>query len=184
MELLLAARVVLQTQPQVAFLVCGVTRDPAYNDSLRRKAAELGIADKVVITSYIGDIADVWKVADINVHASLMDSSPISIHESMALGLPGVFTDTGGVPDLVEPGETALLVPVGDVQALAHGIETLLTDRALAERLGRGARRRYETYHRPEIMATAITDLFEEVAAAHQVEGYRRRESPQIAGDA
>ena len=117
----------------------------------------------------MGDIADVWKVADIHVHASLLDSSPIAIHESMALGLPGVFTDTGGVPDLIEPGETALLVPTGDVQALARGIETLLTDRALAERLGRGARRRYETYHRPQMMAEAITALFEEVASARPV---------------
>jgi glycosyltransferase involved in cell wall biosynthesis len=162
-ELLLAAQAVLQKHPQTVFLICGISRDPAYDDALRRKAGELGIGDKVVITSYMGDIADVWKVADITAHASLLDSSPISIHESMALGLPGVFTDTGGVPDLVEPGETALLVPAGDVPALAHGIETLLSDRALAERLGRGARRRYETYHRPEVMAAAITDLFEEV---------------------
>ena len=64
---------------------------------------------------------------------------------------------------------TALLVPTGDVQALARGIETLLTDRALAERLGRGARRRYETYHRPQMMAEAITALFEEVASARSV---------------
>lgn len=165
-ELLFAAQSVLRKQPHTAFLICGITRDQAYNDALRRQAHELGIGDKVVITSYMGDIADVWKVADITAHASLLDSSPISIHESMALGLPGVFTDTGGVPELVEPGETALLVPAGDVPALAQGIETLLADRQLAERLGRGARRRYETYHRPETMASAIADLFEEVAAS------------------
>ena len=108
------------------------------------------------------------KVADVHVHASLLDSSPIAILEGMALGLPGVFTDTGGVPELVEAGETGLLVPTGDVPALASGLETLLNDRAFADRLGRGARRRYETYHRPEIMAEAITQLFEEVAIARQ----------------
>ena len=168
MDLLHAAQLVIHKQPQTAFLICGATRDPAFNAAMLRKAGELGIADKVVLRSYVGNIADVWKVADIHVHASLLDSSPIAIHESMALGLPGVFTNTGGVPDLIEPGETALLVPKGDVQALASGIETLLTDRALAERLGRAARRRYETYHRPEMMAEAITALFEEVAAARR----------------
>jgi glycosyltransferase involved in cell wall biosynthesis len=167
-ELLHAARLVLEKHPRTTFLICGISRDAAYDAAMRQKAADLGIARKVVITSYIGNIADVWKVADIVAHASLLDSSPISIHESMALGLPGVFTDTGGVPDLVEPGETALLVPAGDVAALARGLETLLGDGVLAERLGRGARRRYETYHRPEVMAAAIMDLFEEVAAERE----------------
>jgi glycosyltransferase involved in cell wall biosynthesis len=57
------------------------------------------------------------------------------IMEAMASGKAVVATDVGGMPDLVDPGETGLLVPPGDAQALAHAMQRLLEDRALLARL-------------------------------------------------
>jgi glycosyltransferase involved in cell wall biosynthesis len=57
------------------------------------------------------------------------------IMEAMASGKAVVATDIGGMPDLVDHGETGLLVPPGDSQALAHAIQALLKDRALLARL-------------------------------------------------
>jgi glycosyltransferase involved in cell wall biosynthesis len=57
------------------------------------------------------------------------------IMEAMASGKAVVATDIGGMPDLVDPGETGLLVPPGDAQALAHAMQRLLKDRALLARL-------------------------------------------------
>ncbi|WP_334407339.1 glycosyltransferase [Bradyrhizobium sp. AZCC 2289] len=55
--------------------------------------------------------------------------------EAMASGKAVVASDVGGMPDLVDPGETGLLVPPGDPQALAHAMQRLLEDRALRARL-------------------------------------------------
>jgi len=58
------------------------------------------------------------------------------IMEAMASGKAVVATDIGGMPDLVDPGATGLLVPSGDAQALAQAMQELLDDRALLARLG------------------------------------------------
>ncbi len=63
------------------------------------------------------------------------------IIESFTRGRAVVATRVGGIPDLVRDGETGLLVPSGDIEALAEAMATLLADRAIAERLGAAALR-------------------------------------------
>ena len=55
--------------------------------------------------------------------------------EATASGKPVVASDIGGMPDIVDPGETGLVVPPGDAQALAHAMRTLLENRALLSRM-------------------------------------------------
>jgi glycosyltransferase involved in cell wall biosynthesis len=57
------------------------------------------------------------------------------IMEAMASGKPVIASDIGGMPDIVDPGETGLLVPPGDEQALTDGMRTLLEDRVLLSRM-------------------------------------------------
>jgi glycosyltransferase involved in cell wall biosynthesis len=64
----------------------------------------------------------------------------IACAEAMAHGRPVVASNVGGLRDLVDDGETGLLVPPGDVQALRHALERLLADSGLRERLGRAGR--------------------------------------------
>jgi glycosyltransferase involved in cell wall biosynthesis len=58
------------------------------------------------------------------------------VMEAMASGKAVVAADIGGMPDLVDPGETGLLVPPGDAHALSRAMQRLLDDRALLSRLG------------------------------------------------
>ena len=67
--------------------------------------------------------------------------------EAMAAGLPVVASDTGGLSDIVRPGQTGLLVPPGDAAALAAALETLLDDAALRARMGAAGRIQAETGH-------------------------------------
>lgn len=125
--LLRAARKILDREPKTAFLMVGFAREESYKAELRRLAEELGITERVVMTEYPGPIGDVWQ--------------PISIAEGMSLGKPAVLTSAGGIPEIVKHGETGLVVPPGDADALANGLLEVLRDQALAERLGRNARR-------------------------------------------
>jgi len=69
-----------------------------------------------------------YSAADLYVIPSLQDNLPSTVLESMACGTPVVGFDVGGVPEMVRPGVTGALAPVGDVSALAAAISGLLAD--------------------------------------------------------
>ncbi len=158
--LLDAARKVLTQEPRTAFLICGYAKPPAYRDELVQYAAHLGIADRVRIAGYPGSIGDVWAAVDIHAHASLLDSSPIAIHESMAFALPIVATRVGGIPDLVIEEDTGLLVESGDADALANALLRLLRAPGEARVMGQRAQARYYRHYSARSMTRAIEDLF------------------------
>jgi glycosyltransferase involved in cell wall biosynthesis len=104
---------------------------------LQSLAAELGIADAVHFAGRIDNahIAGLYAQADLVLNTSTVDNMPISILEALASGVPVVSTAAGGIPDLVQHENTALLAPVGDVDALAALALSVLGDRVLARHL-------------------------------------------------
>lgn len=155
--LLEAAPRVFAQHPGAHLLFAGFARGAeAYVSSLQSQAAKLGIADRVHVASYAGSIADVWSVIDVHVHASLFDSLPNAILEGMSLGRPAVVTRVGGVPDAVEDGRTGLVVPPNDAASLAEALLRLLSDPALAARLGAAAQARYRSRYTPQHCARAV----------------------------
>jgi glycosyltransferase involved in cell wall biosynthesis len=78
--------------------------------------------------------------ADIFCVSSLGEGGPVVAMEAMALGLPVVATNTGGIPELVEDGVTGLLAPPGNSGLLADQIEQLARDPDLRHRLGAAGR--------------------------------------------
>ncbi|MDQ2840974.1 MAG: glycosyltransferase family 4 protein, partial [Acidobacteriota bacterium] len=163
--LLRAARRVLDAEPDTAFLMVGFGREGSYKAHLNHLVRELRIEDRVVMTDYSGKIGDVWQAVDIHAHASLFDSLPISIAEGMSLGKPAVVSSAGGIPEIVQHGRTGLVVPPGDVDALAEAILRLLREPDLARELGQNARGRYEELYRPDEMVRALEGYFASLAA-------------------
>lgn len=76
-----------------------------------------------------------YQSADILVHAAKAETFPTVVLEAMACGIPVIATSVGGIPEQVQEGETGLLVPSGDAQALASSIHRLLTDASLRAKL-------------------------------------------------
>jgi glycosyltransferase involved in cell wall biosynthesis len=74
------------------------------------------------------------------INTSNYDNMPISIIEAMALGLPVVTTNVGGIPFLVENEKTALLVNIEDTEEMANAIDRLLSDNKLSMELSKNAR--------------------------------------------
>jgi glycosyltransferase involved in cell wall biosynthesis len=105
-------------------------------DQLVRETSDLGVHNAVEFLGHRGDVPEVLASADVFVLATTYESLPMSIIEAMAAGLPVVATATGGVPELVAEGETGLLVPPRDPEALAAALSRLVGSRDLRLAMG------------------------------------------------
>jgi glycosyltransferase involved in cell wall biosynthesis len=120
---------------------------------LQQLAQELGIAAAVHFPGRIDNAAmpALYARADCVLNPSTVDNMPNSVLEAFASGVPVVSTDAGGVPDIIVDGESGLLVPVGDADAMAASALRVLEDRTLARRLAAGGLREAEKYTWPRV---------------------------------
>ncbi len=110
-------------------------------EATRAKAIDLAIGERVHLPGWVdgGDVARLIASADILVLPSFAENLPVSVIEGMAAGLSVVATPVGATEDIVIDGETGLLVPPGDVMALANALSRLVQDPALRAKLGSNA---------------------------------------------
>jgi glycosyltransferase involved in cell wall biosynthesis len=97
------------------------------------------------------------------------DACPTVVLEAMAAGRPVVASATGGIVDLVVDGVTGLLVPAGDVSALAQSISSVLRDPRAAQVLGAAGRNRAREFT-VSAVAERIERLYASAIAEHRVE--------------
>lgn len=91
------------------------------------------------------------------------DPCPTVAMEAMAVGRPVIASRIGGLSDIVKDGETGLLVPPGDVQALRMAMQSLLDDTERRERMGRMAKERVAEFQAKAVV-TRIERVYQEVA--------------------
>jgi glycosyltransferase involved in cell wall biosynthesis len=87
-------------------------------------------------------LPEIYKRARVFVFPTMFESFGLVIAEAHASGVPVVVADAGGTPELVENGKTGFLVPQRDSKSAREAVERILSDPALAESLGRAARKR------------------------------------------
>ena len=83
---------------------------------------------------------------DFFINSTHIDNTPISVIEAMALGLPVISTDVGGMSQLIENGKDGILVPEHDEDAMVEAIEKLLQNQELAHDIAQAARRKVEAF--------------------------------------
>jgi glycosyltransferase involved in cell wall biosynthesis len=127
--------------------------DGPLEPELRRLAAGMGIADRVRFLGYVCDPAEVLARAQLFVLSSRSEGFPRSVLEAMRAGLPVVASAVGGIPEAVSDGIEGLLVPRGDLGALAAALSGLLANGERRRQMGLHARRSYEERFRFERMA-------------------------------
>ena len=135
--LLQAAAEVLRAHPDALFQLVG---DGPLRGELEHAAEELGIAQAVRFLGHRDDIVSILRQSDLFAFPSLMEAFPNALMEAMAVGLPVVATNVGGIPELVEDGRNGVLVPPGAAPAFAAAITDLLGNAARADRLAIAAR--------------------------------------------
>jgi glycosyltransferase involved in cell wall biosynthesis len=110
-----------------------VAGDGPERNALERRAAELGLAGRVRFLGPLSrdDVLTLFRAADASLLTSAWENLPHSLLEALAVGTPVVATAVGGVPEVVRDGENGLLVPAGDVDAIAEAIRRLARDATL-----------------------------------------------------
>jgi glycosyltransferase involved in cell wall biosynthesis len=118
--------------------------EPAYAARVRRRIAQADLAGRVVAHGALARerVAGLYAAADAFVLPAFREPYGTVWGEAMAFGLPVAGWRAGNLPYLADDEREGLLVPPGDVPALAHALDRLATDVRLRERLGEAARRR------------------------------------------
>lgn len=125
--------------PAIELVLAGDGPDRA---ALERRAAELGVADRVRFLGYQSSeqVRALLQGADVFALPSFAEGVPVVLMEAMASGVPVVATRIAGITELVEDGVSGYVVPPGDVDALVDAIDPLLSDSELRARFGAAGR--------------------------------------------
>jgi glycosyltransferase involved in cell wall biosynthesis len=142
LELFEAARIVRErVNEEVRFLIIGPL-DSTKPDALNYEVArDYGISEICIFTGMRQDMPELYALMDVFVLPSHREGLPRAPMEASAMGVPCVVTDIRGCREAVEHSRNGLVVPLGDVQALANAIMELLTDPEKARRMGEEGRR-------------------------------------------
>lgn len=144
-------------------------------DALRIRARELGDAGDVVFTGLLphARALDCMAAADLFLYASQTETQGLVVVEAMALGLPVVAVDAGGIPDAVRNGETGFLA-APDPGALASRVRLLLDDPARARAMGAAGRAASASYTLPVVRAQLVA-LYESLLVSSRRSDRARR---------
>ena len=131
-------------------------------DGPDRSAAEfltmrLGIADRVDFVGKQENVNELLALSDLMLMPSELESFGLAALEAMACCVPAIATRVGGVPELIESGVNGLLYEVGDVDAMAAGALSILTDPVRLETFSIAARRTAQDH----FCASRIIPLYE-----------------------
>ena len=146
----LCAQVCTQSDDRPTLLLVGGVRkdDEPILDVFRRQNPSLDV--RVTPNVAHEKLPAYNRLADVLVMPSLRDGLPNSLLEGMACERAVVASNVGGMPDVVRDGENGILVPPGDVNALADALLSLLADSPRRAELGRAARTTVESEFTPE----------------------------------
>ncbi len=161
-EFLKAAVQVGQEFPNAYFIVAGTDNSPEQTNGavLQELISRLKLTDRVRVVPWLDDIAELYCALDVFVSASHTESFGLAIAEAMASGTAVVATSTGGAREVIHPGETGLLVPIGDADELADTVIELLGDADRRARLGKVAQQDMAARFGLEPMITTTEKIY------------------------
>ncbi len=162
---LAAAARVVEEHPNLKLLFVGgaVPGTEDLEARLRRQTSSLGLDQHVRWLGMVADPKPVVSLFDASIQFSqTVETFPLALLESLAMGKPVVASRIGGVPEIVEDGKNGLLVPVGDVTAFASALSRICSDPELLRDLSAEARPSVD----PRFSVTEMAHRTEEVMMA------------------
>ncbi len=128
-------------------------------------AHDLGIHGRVHFLGKQERVHELLALADLLLMPSELESFGLAALEAMACKVPAIATRVGGVPELIDDGETGLLFPVGDVEAMAKAAVALLTDKSRLTAMRDNARRAAQKRFCATLVVPQYVEFYEQVLA-------------------
>jgi glycosyltransferase involved in cell wall biosynthesis len=169
-ELLLEAISLIRekTGPVTIVFVGEVFSDPRHHECVRAKAAACGLSDVVTYLGFQEDIRTVHAAADILVLCSEREPLGQCVLEAMAMGVPVVITDSGGLSELVRDGHTGFVIPAGESASLAECISYLIAQPDRRAAVGEAARDYVMRDVTTRATAATVMELYESVVGSRE----------------
>jgi L-malate glycosyltransferase len=156
---------VVQGRPRFRLVLIG---DGPQRPELERLAAELRLSEHIVFAGRRKDAAELVSAFDFSILGSSEESFPNALMEAMAVAVPVISTQVGGVTELVDDRVHGLLVPFGEVDAMAQAITWMLDHPDERRQMGDAARRRIAADFSTARMVTQTEAVYEEFLAARR----------------
>src|SRR5207245_5478451 len=134
---------ILRSFPNLHYVIVG-SGEPAYERTLQGVVSRLGLENRVHFMGFQNVVYPYLAALNLYVHPALMEGFGIAVLEAMAMRKPVVATTTGGLPEIVQDGQTGLLVPPGEPNVLAQAIVSLLLDSTRRVAMGRSGHGRLD----------------------------------------
>lgn len=157
-----AAAQVAQRYPQTYFMMVG---DGPLRGEVEALAAELGIADRLVLTGLRRDVPELMAAFDLFALSSLWEGLPRVLPQAMATSLPIVATACDGSAEAITEGVNGFLVPPGEPAVLAERLCQLVADPVLAKQMGAAGYARVAEFS-DRGMVDALATLYRELLIA------------------
>ncbi|MDH3553503.1 MAG: glycosyltransferase [Gammaproteobacteria bacterium] len=148
------------THPGIRLIIFG---EGYLNNQLRAQAAALGLGDIAQFAGFRDDLDDYMTCFDIFAHPALAEGLGVATLKAAAAGVPVVGFNAGGLAEAVSDGETGILVPAEDVEALRDAIARLIDQDDLRARMGAAGRERMQKSFSIDTMVNKHVELYESV---------------------
>jgi glycosyltransferase involved in cell wall biosynthesis len=148
----------------IAFVGSPVMGHEHLRDALMVRIARSGIARRIVLLDFQEDIWPVWKTIDICcVPSTRPEPFGLVAIEAMSMGKPVVAANHGGLPEIVDNGQTGILFEPNNAPALADALSRLITDHVLRVEMGKAAKQIVSLNFSAEAMVTSFLNLYQTV---------------------
>jgi glycosyltransferase involved in cell wall biosynthesis len=143
-----------------------IAGDGSQRHALEQLTVSYGLSEKVEFLGVRHDLSDVMCSVDCFVAPSRWEGLPMVILEAMALGLPVIASDVGGIPEVVEHELSGYLVPSGDLCHLRRQLQEVIEQPQVLESLGREARAKILAEYSIPVIAQRFASLYESIAGS------------------
>jgi len=160
-DLITAMPKIIQKVPDAACVIVG---DGRCFEPLKKQAEDMKVSDRVFLTGRIKDPFDLMKACEVGVFPSLAEAIGLALLEYMALEVPVVATNVGGIPEVITSNDIGLLVQPSKPTAFADAVIDLMCNRDRAVMIGKNGRERVKQAFTIEDMIRKTEVLWEKYA--------------------
>ncbi len=153
---------VIQDIPEAKFLIVG---EGPLRSRLEELSERLRIEDNIIFTGFRSDIKDILATIELLAMPSLLEGLPLVLLEGMAMAKPIVATRIDGITEVMENGETGLLVPAKNPHELAEAMKEILKNKTKAGLLSQNARKIVEKKFSVKKMVEQTEQVYEKLLA-------------------